>query len=70
MKMRSKRTLRDRLFEANAKLPRPVQRHTDRAIKAGHKASKIMRPVRKSNQRKGKAWVKDKKRKIIKRLGK
>lgn len=65
-----KRTLRDRLFEANAKLPRPVQKHTDRVIKTGHKASKILSPLSKSNKRKGKAWVEDKKRKIIKKLSK
>ena len=66
----TKRTLRDRFFEANAKLPRPIQKHTDRAIKAGFKIKRKLNPIAKDTQRKGKAWVKDKKKKIIKVLGK
>jgi hypothetical protein len=66
----AKRTLRDRFFEANARLPRPIQKQTDRAIVAGFKVVDKLSPLTERNKRKGEAWVRDKKRKIIKALSK
>jgi hypothetical protein len=53
-----RRGLRDRAWEGYAGLPEPVQRQTDKVVRAGAKVAKRLRPLREDTRRRGEAWVK------------
>ena len=54
----------DKLWEAEAKLPTPIKKHTDKAIRLGTRVAKKLHPFREDTRRKGEAWLSSQKKKL------
>ena len=53
-------TRRDKLFREYSKLPKQVQVHTDKVVRAGYDAAKRTRAYRDEARTRSKAWVEKK----------
>lgn len=58
--------IRNKAWEGYSKVPKPIQKHTDRAVRLGAKVAAKVKPIRDDTVSKGKAWVERRKKTLTK----